>query len=169
MKKVLNAIDTALGKSNTPGVISVRRFSTTRFSIKRFSEAGDVISSDLIEDEDAAGQGTETIIEQLPDSSEAAVFSDGEEMVDEVVATVDGGSIDPEVETAITEGYTEEAAPTASMSEVCEQCGVAMPDVIANSSPEVQKAFCDAMTQVAANCNPNSPVGEGSFNAGATA
>lgn len=135
MVKVLSAVETAFGKSNVPGVISIKRFSGTRFSVKRFSTEGDTISSVIVEEPTAADAGTENIVEALPDTSEVAIFSDEAEATDEIVASVDGGSIDPEITTALSSGFGEdEVVTTSSTSEE-------LPDVIMNcGNPEVIEA-----------------------------
>lgn len=125
MKKVISAIESAYGGSNKPGIVSISRFSQTRFGVKRFSEGGETISNVIVEDEEAAGRGTEDIVESLPDTSEVAVFSDATDSSDEIIASVDGGSIDPEITTALSEGYEETtAAPATAEPE--------LPAVIAN-------------------------------------
>lgn len=88
LKSVFN--DMLLG-SNKAGTIRIKRFSTSKFSVKRFSDEGEVLAEEVVIDDTVPA--TEDMAESLP-TEDVAVFSDSEEQTDEVVIPVDGGSLD---------------------------------------------------------------------------
>lgn len=103
LKSVFNGI--LLG-SNAAGTIHIKRFSTSKFSVKRFSTDGEVLAEEVVIDDTVPA--TEDIAESLP-TEEVAVFSNEEEKTDEIVVGVDGGSLDEVIQEKKDEDFVEDS------------------------------------------------------------
>ena len=113
MKKLKSTFNDILLGNNTAGTIRIKRFSNSKFNIKRFSEDGEVLADEVVVDEEAPV--TEEIAESVP-SDDVAVFSDPESATDEIVIGVDGGTTDEVVKEKTADDFVEDT-PVAEVSE----------------------------------------------------
>lgn len=114
MKKIKSVFNSMLLGNNTPGTIRIKRFSNSKFNIKRFSEDGEEIADEVVVDEEAPV--TEEIAESVP-SEDVAVFSDPEEKTDEIVIGVDGGTTDEVVKEKTADDFVEDEVSTEPVVE----------------------------------------------------
>lgn len=132
MKKVFESINKAYGICGKRGLISIKRFSQTRFQVRRFSDDGEEFIENIEEPE---AEGTEAVIEYLPESEGAAIITDEDAGTDEVIVGVDGGSTELVLDDVVADGFEEE--------EIVESCGdVEIPEVVMNSgNQDIINAF----------------------------
>jgi hypothetical protein len=106
MKGIVKShFNNALLCSNKAGVVSVKRFSKTKFNIKRFSEDGEVLYDEVAIIPEDEAEATEQMVESIPDDVEVVVASDEDANTDEIMVGVDGGSVDTEL--LADDGYVE--------------------------------------------------------------
>lgn len=115
MKKLKSAFNSMLLGSNKSGTIRIKRFSNSKFSVKRFSDDGEeILDEEVVIDEEAPI--TEEIAESVP-SDDIAVFSNSEDKTDEIVVAVDGGSTDEVVKEKTADDFAEDDSEPEVVSE----------------------------------------------------
>lgn len=118
MKKIKSVFNSMLLGNNTPGTIRIKRFSNSKFNIKRFSAEGEELADEVVIDEEAPV--TEEIAESVP-SEDVAVFSDPEAATDEIVVAVDGGSTDEVVKEKTADDFVEDVIETPTTEVTVEE------------------------------------------------